>query len=56
LAGLRDSTDVGERSSTRAPRSHESTVGSAIYAVSGINNAGGAGTLSGVPVNEIYEP
>jgi hypothetical protein len=24
--------------------------------VSGVNNAGGAGTLSVVPVNEIYEP
>ncbi len=31
-------------------------VGNAIYAVSGVNNAGGAGTLSVVPVNEIYEP
>src|SRR5207247_11174812 len=30
-------------------------VGNAIYAVSGVNNAGGAGTLSVVPVNEIYE-
>jgi N-acetylneuraminic acid mutarotase len=32
------------------------TVGPAIYAVSGVNNAGGAGTLSVVNVNEIYEP
>ena len=31
-------------------------VGKTIYAVSGVNNAGGAGTLSVVPVNEIYEP
>jgi hypothetical protein len=31
-------------------------VGKAIYAVSGVNNAGGAGTLSVVNVNEIYEP
>jgi len=30
-------------------------IGKAIYAVSGVNNAGGAGTLSVVPVNEIYE-
>ena len=28
-------------------------VGKTIYAVSGVNNAGGAGTLSVVPVNEI---
>jgi N-acetylneuraminic acid mutarotase len=27
-----------------------------IYAVSGVNNAGGAGTLSVVQVNEVYEP
>lgn len=27
-----------------------------IYAISGVNNAGGAGTLSVVNVNEIYEP
>lgn len=27
-----------------------------IYAVSGVNNAGGAGTLSVIAVNEIYEP
>jgi N-acetylneuraminic acid mutarotase len=31
-------------------------IGHAIYAVSGVNNAGGAGTLSVVNVNEIYEP
>jgi N-acetylneuraminic acid mutarotase len=31
-------------------------IGKAIYAVSGVNNAGGAGTLSVVPVNEVYEP
>jgi hypothetical protein len=31
-------------------------IGRAIYAVSGVNNAGGAGTLSVVNVNEIYEP
>jgi N-acetylneuraminic acid mutarotase len=31
-------------------------VGPVIYAVSGVNNAGGAGTLSVVAVNEIYEP
>jgi N-acetylneuraminic acid mutarotase len=31
-------------------------VGKAIYAVSGVNNAGGAGTLSVVNVSEIYEP
>ncbi len=31
-------------------------IGHAIYAVSGVNNAGGAGTLSVVSVNEIYEP
>ena len=30
-------------------------IGKAIYAVSGVNNAGGAGTLSVVPVNEIFE-
>lgn len=30
-------------------------IGSKIYAVSGVNNAGGAGTLSVVAVNEIYE-
>jgi N-acetylneuraminic acid mutarotase len=30
-------------------------IGRRIYAVSGVNNAGGAGTLSVVPVNEIYE-
>ena len=30
-------------------------VGKSIYAVSGVNNAGGAGTLSVVPVNEVYE-
>jgi hypothetical protein len=30
-------------------------VGKHIYAVSGVNNAGGAGTLSVVPVNEVYE-
>jgi len=32
------------------------TVGHKIYAVSGVNNAGGAGTLSVVAVNEIFEP
>jgi N-acetylneuraminic acid mutarotase len=32
------------------------TIGDKIYAVSGVNNAGGAGTLSVVNVNEIYEP
>jgi N-acetylneuraminic acid mutarotase len=32
------------------------TIGQAIYAVSGVNNAGGAGTLSVVAVNEIFEP
>src|ERR1044072_4492150 len=31
-------------------------IGRRIYAVSGVNNAGGAGTLSVVSVNEIYEP
>jgi N-acetylneuraminic acid mutarotase len=31
-------------------------IGHRIYAVSGVNNAGGAGTLSVVPVNEVYEP
>jgi N-acetylneuraminic acid mutarotase len=31
-------------------------VGPLIYAVSGVNNAGGAGTLSVVSVNEIFEP
>jgi N-acetylneuraminic acid mutarotase len=31
-------------------------IGNTIYAVSGVNNAGGAGTLSVVSVNEIYEP
>jgi len=31
-------------------------LGGRIYAVSGVNNAGGAGTLSVVAVNEIYEP
>jgi N-acetylneuraminic acid mutarotase len=31
-------------------------IGPAIYAVSGVNNAGGAGTLSVVSVNEIFEP
>jgi N-acetylneuraminic acid mutarotase len=31
-------------------------IGRRIYAVSGVNNAGGAGTLSVVMVNEIYEP
>ena len=30
-------------------------IGKVIYAVSGVNNAGGAGTLSVVAVNEIYE-
>jgi N-acetylneuraminic acid mutarotase len=30
-------------------------IGKIIYAVSGVNNAGGAGTLSVVAVNEIYE-
>ena len=30
-------------------------IGKAIYAVSGVNNAGGAGTLSVVSVNEIFE-
>ena len=30
-------------------------IGNAIYAISGVNNAGGAGTLSVVAVNEIYE-
>jgi hypothetical protein len=30
-------------------------IGRRIYAVSGVNNAGGAGTLSVVPANEIYE-
>jgi hypothetical protein len=47
--------------STRSQRSRHVRfapikVGNAIYAVSGANNAGGAGTLSVVPVNEIYEP
>jgi len=32
------------------------TIGNRIYAVSGVNNAGGAGTLSVVAVNEIFEP
>ncbi|HEY6721396.1 MAG TPA: DUF1668 domain-containing protein [Burkholderiales bacterium] len=32
------------------------TVAHRIYAVSGVNNAGGAGTLSVVAVNEIFEP
>lgn len=32
------------------------TIGNRIYVVSGVNNAGGAGTLSVVPVNEVYEP
>jgi N-acetylneuraminic acid mutarotase len=32
------------------------TVSNKIYAISGVNNAGGAGTLSVVSVNEIYEP
>jgi N-acetylneuraminic acid mutarotase len=32
------------------------TIGDRIYAVSGVNNAGGAGTLSVVNVNEVYEP
>jgi N-acetylneuraminic acid mutarotase len=31
-------------------------IGSTIYAVSGVNNAGGTGTLSVVAVNEIFEP
>lgn len=31
-------------------------IGRRIYAVSGVNNAGGAGTLSVVAVNEMYEP
>jgi hypothetical protein len=31
-------------------------VGKHIYAVSGVNNAGGVGTPSVVPVNEVYEP
>jgi len=31
-------------------------LGNRIYAVSGVNNAGGAGTLSVVAVNEVYEP
>ena len=31
-------------------------IGRRLYAVSGVNNAGGAGTLSVVAVNEIYEP
>jgi len=31
-------------------------IGPAIYAVSGVNNAGGAGTLSVVAVTEIFEP
>src|SRR5258708_4054956 len=31
-------------------------LGGKIYAISGVNNAGGAGTLSVVAVNEIYEP
>ena len=30
-------------------------IGKSIYAVSGVNNAGGAGTLSVVAVNEIFE-
>jgi hypothetical protein len=30
-------------------------IGRTIYAVSGVNNAGGAGTVSVVPVNEIFE-
>jgi N-acetylneuraminic acid mutarotase len=30
-------------------------IGHTLYAVSGVNNAGGAGTLSVVPVNEIFE-
>ena len=32
------------------------TIGRAIYAVSGVNNAGGAGPLSVVNVNEIFQP
>jgi hypothetical protein len=32
------------------------TIGRRIYAVSGVNNAGGAGTLSVVAVNEVFEP
>jgi N-acetylneuraminic acid mutarotase len=32
------------------------TIGGNIIAVSGVNNAGGAGTLSVVAVNEIFEP
>jgi N-acetylneuraminic acid mutarotase len=31
-------------------------LGRKIYAISGVNNAGGAGTLSVIPVNEVYEP
>lgn len=31
-------------------------IGKTIYAISGVNNAGGAGTLSVVAVNEIFEP
>jgi hypothetical protein len=31
-------------------------IGRRIFAVSGVNNAGGAGTLSVVAVNEVYEP
>jgi hypothetical protein len=30
-------------------------IGKSIYAVSGVNNAGGAGMLSVVSVNEIFE-
>ena len=32
------------------------TIGSRIYVFSGVNDTGGAGTLSVVPVNEVYEP
>ncbi len=30
-------------------------IGKSIFAVSGVNNAGGAGTLSVIAVNEIFE-
>jgi N-acetylneuraminic acid mutarotase len=31
-------------------------IGRKLYAVSGVNNAGGAGTLSVISDNEVYEP
>ena len=32
------------------------TIGRRIYTISGVNNAGGAGPLSVIPFNDIYEP